>query len=258
MQQRDSYQRWQLMPLCVDKLFQIRQQHSQAFRRRWYERGIAWAAAADPVLRPPYLSRLFARTACAAEQQSMRIAQQPNAERQAIFIAHIFAHQSKRLQIIGDFLDVIGIVHDQSSLVIEQVGQGSLGDFYLRREQRFATGGAVQQPVHGGYQAGHNRESGQCLPGSAKLVLPDFWFQCRVLRRQRVRDEGTYHLTLLAASSIRTAAISPAIDAWASEPSPGRMPPRRMNSCTSIGLHLLIAATSGLLPHSSRARIRTR
>lgn len=131
----------------MNEAFQVSQQGGDVFRRRWYKGGVAGACAANPVLRAPQFSRLFALATYPIEQMLVRLAQQPNANGQTLGVLELLAHKTERAQVVGHFLYVGGVGHHKTRFAIEQVGQGGLGTFDLRGKQGLFTDGAVNQPI---------------------------------------------------------------------------------------------------------------
>ena len=91
-------------------------------------------------------------------------------------------HPAKGAQVVGDLLHIVGVVDLEAGLFVKQVGQGGLGAFDLRGEQRLFADGAVEQPIDRRGQARHPGQAGQGHFGLAveirKALFGQRWF-CR-------------------------------------------------------------------------------
>ena len=153
--QRDPDQRRQVGVGGMDEALQVRQQTGHLLRRWRHEGGIARSRAANPVLRATQFAGQLAGTSRPIEQPPMGLAQQANAERQAMRVAQLPLHPAEGALIVGDLLDIVGVADLQTGFLVKQVGQRGLGALDLRGEQCLLADGAVKQPFHRRDQARH-------------------------------------------------------------------------------------------------------
>ena len=163
--------------------------------RRWRDEGcVAGARAADPVLRPAQFAGLLSGAAHPVEQQPMCLAQQANADRQALRVAKLPLHPAEGADVVRHLLDVVGVGDLQAGFLIEQVRQRGLRALDLRREQGLLADRAVEQPLDGRHETGHPGQARQCQFGRPVQVEEGGFRQGRFSRGQRPRHEGADRL----------------------------------------------------------------
>ena len=173
----------------MNEALDIGQQIRHALRRRRHERRFAGPRATDPVLRTTQLARLLAAAANAVEQQTVGIAQQAHADRQARRVTQIVLHQPECPQVIGHFFDVVGIADGKASLFVKEVDQCCLRALDLGSQQGFLTDGAIEQPIHRRHQPRHPGQARQSQLRRAVARLEAGRRQYRLARRQWKRDK---------------------------------------------------------------------
>ena len=122
----------------------------------------------------------------------MGVTQQPHAHGQPGGVAQVVLHEAEGAQVVGDFLDVVGVADGEAGFFVEEIGERGLRAFDLRGEQGFLADGAVEQPVDRGHEAGYAGEACQCQFRGAVLRGKRFGRKRRLGWRQRMRHKRAH------------------------------------------------------------------